>query len=318
MLLFAGCSTPVGIRIADPREVQTELTRSSLTSDEPSDFTLNELRRYDLLDTWLGDRPGAIEKLHTKAVESGLPPASLFALAELSFLYAEAEEDHPRFAAAAIYAYALLFPEDGRPPLDPLDPRERITADLYNRALTLAFRREEDGSVTFARTNAVFALPFGSIAIERRTDMLELDGYQLFDLRPVAEIEIRGLRNRYRGTGIGAPFAAKVKPLPGVVPVVPIGPAVRVPLTAVVLIDKPLAGIRSGDLHGRLDVFASLDTQNIEIDGRPTPLEAEPSAALAAGLSGSKFWEKELGIFMGNAIGVRKESALGGIRPYKP
>ena len=51
-ILATGCSTPIGIRIADPREVQRYLTRSALTEDVPSDFSLNELRRYDLLETY--------------------------------------------------------------------------------------------------------------------------------------------------------------------------------------------------------------------------------------------------------------------------
>ena len=47
------------------------------------------------------------------------------------------------------------------------------------------------------------------------------------------------------------------------------------------------------------------------------PLEAEPTAALAAALSESQFWKKELQVFLGNAVGVRRESALGALRPYQ-
>lgn len=315
-LLLAGCASPVGIRIADPRTVQRYLTRSALTDDVPSDFSLNELRRYDLLDIWDDDPAAALAKLHAEAVKGGLPPEALFALSELSFLHAEKEELKDEYGAAVVYAYALLFPEDGRGPLDPLDPRERITADLYNRALTSAFNRTKQGTLALDRSGPL-PLPFGHITVTRRPDMLELDGYELFDLQPVAELEVKGLRNRYRTAGIGAPLAAKVRALPGTVPVVPLGPGIRIPLTAVVRIEKPLAGIRAGDLHGELDVFASLDTQSIDIDGRQTPLEAEPTAAFAAGLTESKFWQKELQVFLGNAIGVRKETAIGGLRPYK-
>jgi len=55
-----------------------------------------------------------------------------------------------------------------------------------------------------------------------------------------------------------------------------------------------------------------------KIDGREIPLEAEPTAALAATLAESQFWKKELQVFLGNAIGVRKDSSLSGLRPYKP
>jgi len=64
-------------------------------------------------------------------------------------------------------------------------------------------------------------------------------------------------------------------------------------------------------------VLPSLDTDSIEIDGRPVPLEAEPTAALAMALSESQFWKKELQVFLGDALGVRKGSGLGALRPYR-
>ena len=315
-IVVAGCSTPIGVRTANPRQVQRYLTRSALTGDEPSDFSLNELRQYDLLAAYEDDPDGALAKLHAAALASGLPQDSLFALAELSFLRADDTELQSQYAESVVYAWALLFPEDGRPPFDSLDPRERIAADLYNRALTSAFKRTKQGTIPLDGSGVV-DLPFGRITVERRPGMLQMEGSELFDLRPVAELEVRGLRNRYRRTGIGAPLAAKTRPLPGTVPVVPLGPAVSVPLTAVLVIDSPLAGIRSGDLHARLELFETLDTDDIEINGQPVPLEAEPTAALATGLKDSQFWKKELQVFLGNALGVRAATALGAIRPYK-
>jgi pimeloyl-ACP methyl ester carboxylesterase len=211
----------------------------------------------------------------------------------------------------------MLFPEKGYMPLDPLDPRERIAADLYNRALTSAFKRTDQGTILIKADGAVIPLPFGSISVVVPPKLLELNGTELYDLQPVAELQITGVRNRYRRPGIGAPLAARARPLPGVVQVVPLGRLERVPLTAVVLIDKPLAGLNSGDLHARVELLASLESDSVEIEGRRVPIEAEPTAALAASLAESQFWKMELQAFLGNAIGVRKESALVGIRPYK-
>ncbi len=314
--LLAGCTAPIGIRIADPREVQRYLTRSALTEDRPSDFSLNELRRYDLLKAYHAEPDAALVKLHAAALAAGLPPDALFALAELSFLRAEETKLQAGYAAAVIYSYALLFPEKGKPPLEELDPRERIAADLYNRALTSAFKRTKQGTIALGGSGKI-ALPFGRLTVTPAPDMLQMNGFELYDLQPVAEIQIKGLRNRYRRPGIGAPLAAKTRPLPGVVPVVPVPPLVRIPLTAVLRIDSPLAGLRAGKFRARLDLFASLDTETIEIGGRAIPLEAEPTAALAAALAESQFWKQELQIFLGNAIGVRRKSGLGGLRPYK-
>jgi pimeloyl-ACP methyl ester carboxylesterase len=314
--LLAGCAAPIGIRIADPREVQRYLTRSALTDPHPSDFSQNELRRYDLLDAYADDPDAALATLHAAARAEDFPPDALFALAELSFLRAQVAELQAAYAATVIYSYALLFPGPERAPLDELDPRERIAADLYNRALTSAFKRTKQGTLALDGSGEI-TLPIGQLSVTRSPDLLQLDGAELYDLQPVAEIQIRGLHNRYRRPGIGAPLAAKTRPLPDVVQVVPVGSRVRVPLTAVLRIESPLAGLRARDFHARLDLFESLDGDTVEIDGRAIPLEAEPTAALAAALAESQFWKKELQTFLGNAFGVRKQSALGGLSPYK-
>ena len=314
--LFAGCATPVGVETADPQDVARYLTQSVLTGDEPSDFSKIELRRYELLEAYDQDPDAALATLHAKAVADGLPQDALFALAELSFLHAGVDQDQGTYAAAAVYAYALLFPEGGRAPLDRLDPRERVTADLYNRALTLGFKRTKDGTLAMTGTGVV-ELPFGRLVIDRAPDLLQVGDSELYALQPVAELQVHGLRNRYRWPGIGAPLAAKTRPLPGVVQVVPIAAIVRVPVTAVVRIDSPLAGIRSGELHGRIDVYTSGDTEDIDIDGHTVPLEAEPTATLAATLSESQFWKQELARFFGNALGVHREGGLGAILPYR-
>jgi pimeloyl-ACP methyl ester carboxylesterase len=314
--VLAGCAAPIGVRTSDPRTVQRYLTRSALTDSQPTDFSQIELRRYDLMKVW-GEVPDiALAELHTAALASGLPPEALFALAELSFLRAQQTELQSGYAAAVVYAYALLFPEEERASLAEFDPRQRIAADLYNRALTSAFRRTQQGTLALDGSGEI-PLPFGTLHVTAAPDLLQMSGSEFYDLQPVAELEIWGLRNRYRRPGIGAPLAAKTRPLPGVVQVVPVPPIIRVPLTAVVRIDAPLAGLRSGDLRGRLDLYASLDSNTTEIAGRAIPLEAEPTAALAASLAESQFWKNELQAFLGNAIGVRKDSALQGLRPYK-
>ena len=314
--LLAGCASPIGIRTADPQQVQRYLTQSALTDSKPSLFSQNQLRRYDLLDFYRVDPDNALATLHTAALADGFPPNALFALAELSFLRAQQEDLQAGYAMAVIYAYAMLFPEEERARVDPLDPRERIAADIYNRALTSAFRRTAEGTLALDGTGE-FPLPIGMLHLSAAPDMLRLSGSELYDLKPVAEIQVYGLRNRYRRPGIGAPLAARTRPIPGVVQVVPVPESVRVPLTAVVRIERPLAALREGQFIARLYIYASLDTESIELEGRDTPLEAEPTASLAAGLAESRFWKQEIQTFLGDAIGLRKESALAGLRPYK-
>jgi len=316
-ILCGACASPVGIRASDPLEVQRYLTRNVLTVGAPSDFSLNLLRRYDLTDAFNDDPEAALARLHSIAQTQGFPSDTLFALAELSFLEAEDRSEKQWYVAAAIYAYAFLFPGDGRAPLGALDPRERVAADLYNRALALAFHRTDQGVLALDPAARERPLPFGRLTVEIPPDVLLKDGCELFDLQPVSELEVWGLRNRYRRPGIGAPLAAKCRPLPDVVQPVALPPLARLPLTALVRFQSPIAELQSGELHGRFDLFSTLEVDSVEIDGHRVPLEAEPTAALAAGLTESRFWSKEFQGFLGNALGVKAPSSLYGLRPYK-
>src|SRR5262245_45138027 len=189
--VLAGCATPVGIRNADPQEVQRYLTRSALTDDRPSDWSLNQLRRYDLLRTFEVDPDAALAKLHEAAKAEDFPPLALFALAELSFLRANQTKLQTSYAAAMIYSWAMLFPEPGRPRLDELDPRIRIAVDLYNRSLSSAFRRGKDGIIEMGG-GGEFELPFAHLTVTHPKNMFQMEGYEFYDLRSIAEIEVRG------------------------------------------------------------------------------------------------------------------------------
>src|SRR5262249_9802637 len=79
------------------------------------------------------DPEAALARLHQLVVEGRGRDTTLFALAELSFAYADATGKRDYYLQAAVAAWAFLFPggESERP--DELDPRLRIAADVYNR-----------------------------------------------------------------------------------------------------------------------------------------------------------------------------------------
>jgi pimeloyl-ACP methyl ester carboxylesterase len=305
----------VGVSIEKPREIHRYLTQSALSAEEPSLFSEIELRRYGLLDGYGDDPDAALTALHERAVEAGLPPDALFALAELSFLRAEDGHDAGRFAAAAVYAYAFLFPEEECAPLDPLDPRGRIAADLYNRGVASSFQRGPGGAVT-PRADGL-DLPFGHFTPQPAAPP-DLGGYAIERMQPVAELKVTGLLNRYRRPGIGAPLGAELESttLSAYQPV-PLTEGTHMPLTVVARIEAPLAQIRSGLVSAPVELFPTLDVDTIDIGGRAVALEAEPTAALAAGLSESAFWRQELGTFLGDLVGVTGDSGLAALRPYR-
>lgn len=314
-VLANACATPVAISTASPRAVHRYLTQNALTTDEPSIFSLIELRRYDLLDRFHDDPDGTLTRLHELALAQGLPAEALFALAELSFLRAEDTHDPGRFGAAALYAYAFLFPEEPRAPLDPLDPRSRVAADLYNRGLASAFQREPGGAVVLRPGG--LELPFGHFTAEPG-EPPEIGGYAIKGLEPVAELAVVGIRNRYRRPGIGAPLAATLEPTPAsAAQPVPIAKATHLPLTAITRVSAPLAQLRSGRVSGRVELFSTLEVDDVEIGGRTIALEAEPTAALVAGLSESRFWRQELRAFLGDLVGVSESVGIAGLLPYR-
>jgi hypothetical protein len=87
----------------------------------------------------------------------------LFTLAELSFFHAERTGGKPHYLAAAVYAYAYLFPEDAAAIPDPVDPRMRQAIDLYNRSITEAFERADGEYVDIA--GGTYPLPFGQLDV---------------------------------------------------------------------------------------------------------------------------------------------------------
>src|SRR5439155_923031 len=136
--------------------------------------------------------------------------------------------------AAAIYAYAFLFPEDG-PRLGPFDPRFRSAADLYIWSLTAAFA-SHDGSEVVPR-GGTFALPFGRITVAFDAAELRAGSRELQHFVPVAQLKVEGLAMHYRWPGIGAPLAAATTPIAGANDGGDmVAPRLRVPLTALLRI----------------------------------------------------------------------------------
>jgi pimeloyl-ACP methyl ester carboxylesterase len=260
------------------------------------------------------DAATALAELHA-AVVADPPPDVLFALAELSFRHAEGGGGRPHFLAAAVYAFAYLFPDGTGDLPSPFDPRFRWAADIYNRALTEGLA-SADGKVLEPRAG-VFELAFGQLEVAFDEDELLWDDRRLTDFEPVAELKIRGLRNRYRQAGLGAPLAASTVPLQ------PhegfqVGPRVKVPVTALLNVEDARRQLASGHVTARLDLYTATDADSVPIAGQTVPVEVEPSAALAYTLSDPAIWAVELRGFFAGALLGDLPTQLGALQPYRP
>jgi len=317
LLGVASCGPPITVSRVSPRTVTADLTRSVLNRGEPSVPTENTLYRWNLTDRFKDDPQGALAALHDLVVSGKGGPGTTFALAELCFEYADKSHKREYYLASAVYAYAFLFPGGKQEPPGTLDPRARTAADLYNRGLTQAFA-SEDGSRVDLRSG-LYPLPWGQLAVYLDEASLRWGNQTLYDFIPVAELKVSGLGARYRRPGIGAPLAAKASVD---------DPAhqgkefaalnVKVPVTAVLLIDDPLHQLAQPQMQAKLKVYDGFSRPTVDIDNRQVPLEVEPTAALAYGLSGSKVWSWELwGFLLGDMLGQERTS-LAFAQPYRP
>ena len=245
---------------------------------------------------------------------------SLFALAELSFLHGQAATKPDYSLAAAVYAYAFLFPEKaGDPAPGRFDPRVRIAADLYNWALTRAFT-SKDASEVVPRGGA-FTLPFGQIDVAFDPAALRAGDRELYRLIPVAELDVYGLQMRYRWPGLGAPLAASTRPIDASRPGRDmVAPRLQVPVTALLRIpDARRALVQGRPLTGTLEMHLAWDAESVSIAGEQVPLENEPSAALALTFTGVPIMELETLGLLGRLTGLlRDRPPLVSATPYRP
>jgi pimeloyl-ACP methyl ester carboxylesterase len=321
VLLLSGCATPIGVVRGTTQQMHYALTANVLSAGEPSTWSRQVLHRTNLTERFNADPAATLDILHKTLAQLSEDrwQDRLFALAELSFLYAENSADRSHYLAAAVYAYAFLMPEtDTR--LDPLDPRVRLAADLYNRGVTRGLSTPNDEEVVLDSRSV--PLPFGELVLTSDPAAYFWSGYRFKRFIPVGEYVVRGLSNRYRQAGVGAPLAAELEPVDS-------GPAAeaarkripprtRVPLTAFMRIATPRRGIVDGKLQGKLELYAADQASTVAVGGRDAPLELEPTAALAYQLEGAPIWDFEIAGFRFADQSKIFGDGLAMMHPYRP
>jgi pimeloyl-ACP methyl ester carboxylesterase len=318
-LVLAACAGPVGTHRTDPKVVLSDLARSATTTGEPSWPTRNVLLEQGRLEEFEERPEEALAGLHKTMVATGGDPDLLFALAELSFLHGQTAAKPGYRMAAAVYAYAFLFPEGNGSAPGRFDPRLRIAADLYNWALMAAFA-SEDGSEVVPR-GGTFELPFGKIEVAFDPASLRAGDRELHHFIPIAQLEMYGLAMRYRWPGLGTPLAASSRLIDASKPGRDmVAPRMQVPVTALLRLPGARRALVQGEpLAGRLDLVLPWDAESVTIAGEEVPLENQPSAALALTFTGAPIMEVEMFGFLGRISGLlRDRPPLVSTTPYRP
>ena len=293
------------------------LTSNVLSADRPSQDSEQLLTRLGLGERF--DKDPELVLAALRGPGEGLSREYLFVLSELSFYHAVKSKKAEYFLASAVYAFAFVVgggKDDAR--IDPLDPRLRLAANLYNLGLAQGLAGAEEATVVLEPGPR--PLPFGKLDISVDEKSFLWSGYRMVRFISLGEYKVRGFLNRYRQDGIGAPLAAELAPV-GVGPEAEaarkrIPPRLKVPVTAVLVFDDVVTGIATGNLRGRLTVYAADETTTVDL-GRKVPLELETTAALAYQLEGAPVWDTELGAFI-SAFRPPFPEGLIMMHPYRP
>jgi hypothetical protein len=165
IVLFSnGCATPVGVERLDEQAAHRELNANILSTDQPSEYSKMVLERTGLARLFRDDPRRALGELYSGL---GKPDERdrLFALAELSFAYAEEARNQSYYLASAVYAYAVLFPPEAADAPGEYDPRLRLALDLYNRSVALGLASNDGKEVDLSARQ--LSLPFGSLDLPK-------------------------------------------------------------------------------------------------------------------------------------------------------
>ena len=214
LLVFAlGCATPVGIRRVSLSEVDRILGENAITGDAPSALSRQILARLGLSTLYENDPRTALEKLRAGL---GGPDEHerLQALAELWYATARKSDDRGEYLAAAVCAYAYVFPATppSTPP-SPYDARNQLVLEIYDRGIAkgLALAESSHGTELDPSPRQV-QMPFGTFVLSVPKEEFHYGGYRIVHPVALGDLEIRGLRNRYWRPGAGVALAASIEP----------------------------------------------------------------------------------------------------------
>jgi hypothetical protein len=204
VLMLSGCATPVSVKHVDIPTAYRIQTTSAISSGQPSNASSIVLRQHGLQDRFKAEPAAVLAELH-KGLEPTGDDDRLFALAELSLLYAQQTHDRAYYLASAVYAWSLLYPGDGKGmQIPPTDPRFRLAYDIYNQAVAQGLATPGDGEENEVRLKAGnYKLPFGTLQVSLDEFGLSWGGYPLDRFISTTALEVDGLRNRYHNSGIG-------------------------------------------------------------------------------------------------------------------
>ena len=308
LAVLCACAAPIGVHKVSSHRAHRALTGSVLSNGELSEKAWILLRRTNRAQEWKTDPAAVLTFFHELMISEPVNPLSmqrrirsLDSLAELSFAHAVKTKDRRYYLAAAMYAWFYLFPGHVAAGPNPWERGFRLSADLYNRGLTLGLTDPDSGNLVLR--DGDHALPFGTLRIDFDEESVRWGDRVLARFASLADLRVDGLNNRYRMSGLGAPLGAGVSKRAARAEDADDGvlAGVRVPVTALLRFDTAEAQPGEGLYTATLSVIDYTSGSTVEIEDQIVPLETEPTAALALTLTENPPWQRELkGFFQGD------------------
>ena len=293
-LLITGC-TSIGTQSVSPEEVEQAVHESALSRGRVSDTTAR-LLRLTLLDELATEAPERVMRslvvVHGRGDGPWESTEPVTAAAEIAILEGRRLETSDPLAAAGYFLAAAELAKISalkavRGEVSALDPQARFAAELYNFSVRRLVPLLQ-GPLAAGKSPDPLVLegPLGRYRIELAGDRDAWDPDR-FVLKPADAIAIRGLENRHRSAGMGAPLVVTLSEVPERL----------LPKNGLLLSYQDFYGVTgtvlfetgddavltASDRYHRVKVelHDPLTSLSIEMDGLTIPLEADFSAPLA-------------------------------------
>ncbi len=319
LLSLTGCAAPLSAERFGPKESYAQLNRSALSGNWLSDATLLVLRRHGLLEAWDRYPDETIASLHGQVVTRRQAWPELFALAEMSYLRQRLTGSQPDAFAAAIYAYAFLFPSGTADQPSPYDRRFRQACDIYNLSLSAAFTPPDKRAARLSAGH--YALPFGTLDLGIDQAQLRWAGRPLVSFAPTSDLAVNGLQNIFRSPGLGAPLAAMPEEAGGAALQsrgLEVAPRLRVPANALMVMDNARRQLATGaTLRASLVVHTIFNDRDVRIGDQVVPLEYNQTTARALSLVEASVWADERRGFLNGMLFDRAPTRLIALEPHR-
>ncbi len=318
-LCLSGCTTPVGTDRVSPVSAYRQRERSALNSSTASGGSLSVVYRHGLSEEYARRPDEALKSLQKRAANDDRRDV-LFALAELyslradqmrrSTMHRERRLAPDFYLSSAIFAWMYLFGPGTDPLPDPYRRSFREACEFYNRGLALGLTSFSDTNRLVRLADGTRNLPLGDVKVSVDASAFPWPLTQFYEILPSSEYWIRGISVRNHESGLGAPlicvFGRKhSSQLQGTVPGTVFG-----------RFDGSLSSLTNGTAKLSLELYSPHVTQEVTVNEKKIPLEADLSTPLAYSLNDSRVWNLGFQQFL-NPL-ERVKSGIYNTEPHLP